>query len=243
MMSKRAALGVVLLGLTCLLRAEEAPEVEDNDTSPLHQALLNYKSGHYDEARAAIDAAEKAKPGDLPTEILKSRILTEQHDYADGEKLLRGLLTPAGPFEVQLALGDLLLRKGSFDRAAKYYSLALQAKPNDPDITLKLVYAKVGASDLLAAGEYASHLSPLDPKNPYDDHASYYFAKAAIAQATGKSQEADDAIQTSRTIYGVTVTNRYLRLYLEIFASSETNANSDVTPPPLIKPAPSGAKQ
>jgi tetratricopeptide (TPR) repeat protein len=252
---KWAALGLILLASTILLRAEDAPEVEENDTSPYHQALLNYKSGHYDEARTAIDAAEKAKPGDpqieFKIELLKARILTEQKDYAAGEKLLRSFYAPAdltqvpqnaNAVETELALGDLLLRKRSFDRAAKYYNLALQAKPNDPDITLKLVYAKVGASDLLAAGQVASHLKPLDPKNPYDDHASYYFAKAALAQATGNSQGADDNIQTARTIYGITVTNRYLKLYLEIFASSDKSANPDVTPAPLVKPAPSGAK-
>ena len=160
------------------------------------------------------------------------------------------LLTPTGPLEVQLALGDLLLRKRSFSRAAKYYSLALQAKPDDPDITLKLVYAKIGASDMVEAGQYASHLKPLDPKNPYDDHASYYFAKAALAQAIGKTQEAEDDIQTARTIYGITVTNRYLKTYLEVFC--RLREKPDVTPkllrptsPPLVKAGsgPRGAKR
>jgi tetratricopeptide (TPR) repeat protein len=231
------ALGLILLGSTILLRAQDT--TDDQPLTPYGTALLAYKTGKYDEARTAIDAAEKAKPGDVPTEILKAKILTEQHDFAGGEKLLRSLLTPAGPPEIELALGDLLLRKRSFDRAAKYYTLALQAKPNDPDIILKLVYAKIGVSDLIGAGQYASQLTPLNPKNPYDDHASYYFAKAALAQATGKSAEADDAIQTARTNYGVTITNRYLKTYLEFFTPSEKN--SDVTPPPLVKPAPSGS--
>jgi tetratricopeptide (TPR) repeat protein len=211
-------------------------EPEDNDTSPLHQALLAYKSGHYDEALTAIDAAEKAKPGDVRTELLKAKILTEQHEYDEGEKLLRSLLTPTGPVEVQLGLGDLLLRKHSFDRAAKYYALALAAKPNDPDITLKLVYAKIGVADLISAGDYASHLSPLDPKNPYDAHASYYFAKAALAQATGNVQGAEDQIQVARTFYGNTVTDRYLKTYLEVFAAPDKGANTDLVPSPLIKP-------
>jgi tetratricopeptide (TPR) repeat protein len=155
---------------------------------------------------------------------------------------LRPLLTPTGPVEVELALGDLLLRKRSFDPAAKYYSLALQAKPNDPDITLKLVYARVGSANLLEAQQYASRLTPFDSKNPYDDHASYYFAKAAIAQATGNAQEADDAIQAARTNYGMTITNRYLKTYLEVFASSGKSPNPDMTPPPLLKPAPAGDK-
>jgi len=231
--ARSLALGMILLGLAPLLRAEDAPEPADNDTSPLHQALLAYKSGHYDDARIAIDAAEKATPGDLPTEILKARILTELGDFTGAEQALRPLLTPNGPLEVQLALGDVLLRKRSFDRAAKYYSLALQAKPNDPDITLKLIYAKIGGSDLLNAAKYASQLQPLDP-----DHPSYYFAKAALAQATGKTQEAEDDIQTARTIYGITVTNRHLKTYLEVFAASGKSPTSDTTPPPLLKNPP-----
>ena len=241
-MMRWAVVGLILASVFGLLRAQDAPEIEDTDTSPLHQALVDYKAGKFDEARVAVDAAEKASPGDLPTELLKAKILTEQHDYAGGEKLLRGLLTPTGPVEVQLALGDLLLRKHSFDRAAKYYTLALPAKPGDPDIILKLVYAKVGAADLIAAGQYASQLKPLDPKNPYDMHASYYFAKAALAQASGKTQEADDAIQQARTNYGNTITDRYLKTYLEVFAHSDQGPNPDLTPAPLVKPVPTGAK-
>jgi len=240
------ALGFILLGLVTLLRAQNAPAADDAQ-SPYHQALFDYKSGHYDDARVAIDEAEKAKPSDLPTEILKARILTELGDFDGGEKVLRPLLTPDGPLEVQLALGDLLLRKRSFNSASKFYDLALQAKPDDPDITLKMIYSRVGASDLLTAAKYASRLKPfdpavdpLDPKHP--GKPSYYFAKAALAQATGKSQEAEDDIQTARTFYGITVTNRYLKTYLEVFASSETAPVSDMTPPPLIKAAPSGAK-
>jgi tetratricopeptide (TPR) repeat protein len=210
---------LVLLGWPALLRADDAPE-EDNDHSPYHVALLDYKAGKFQEALDALNqtGGTVAPAQDDKIVILKSRVLTELK---------------------QLALGDLLLRKRSFDRATKYYSLALQAKPNDPDIALKLVYARIGVSDFVGAGQYASHLTPLDPKNPYDDHASYYFAKAALAQATGNAQGAEDNIQTARTIYGITVTNRYLKTYLEVFASSEKGSASDITPPPLVKNPPS----
>jgi len=242
--ARSIALGFILPGLTTLLRAQDAPEVVDNDTSPYHVALVDYKAGKFQEA---YDAMAPFNQGSAPSNlvqfyVLESKVLTELKRYDEGEKLLRGILTPTGPLEVELALGDLLLRKRSFDRAAKYYSLALQAKPDDPDITLKLVYAQIGVGDLVDAGQVASHLTPLDAKNPYDDHASYYFAKAALAQATGNSQGADDAIQTARTVYGMTVTNRYLKTYLEVFASSGKTPASDMTPPPLIKPAPDNSK-
>ena len=57
-----------------------------------------------------------------------------------------------------------------------------------------------------------------------------------------RSQGADDNIQTARTIYGITVTNRYLKLYLEVFAAADKNGQSDVTPAPSVKPVPTGAK-
>jgi len=246
---RRWAAAVVILmaacGITCAATdgsVQISAVLGDDDTSPLHQALLDYKTGKFDQARTEIDAAEKAKPGDLPTELLKAKILTEQGDFTDGEKLRRSFLTPTGPVPVQLALGELLLRKHSFDRAAKYYVLAHAAKPDDPDIILKLVYAKIGGADLIAAGQYASQLKPIDPKNPYDMHASYYFAKAALAQAAGRTQEAEDAIQEARTNYGNTITDHYLKTYLEVFAPSIKGPNSDLTPPPLIKPVPDGAK-
>jgi tetratricopeptide (TPR) repeat protein len=234
------ALGLILLDLTPLLRAQDAPD--NQPLTPYQTALLDYKTGKYDEARTAIDAAEKANPGDPATEILKARILTELADYTGAKKVLEGLngnpsLTSELGEAQRMALGDMCLRAHEFNDAAKVYESLLSQKPGDPDLILKIVYTRVGVSDLLDASKYASQLKPLDP-----DHPSYYFAKAALAQATGKAEEADDNIQTTRTIYGITVTNRYLKTYLEVFASSPKAPASDITPPPLPKSAPSGAK-
>ena len=248
--ARSIALGFILLAVTPLLRAQDAPEVVDNDTSPYHVALVDYKSGDYGKALVAIKAAIKANPNDdIPTDILYARILTELRQYDAAEKWLRSMYAPSPPeklnqdanvLQVELALADLLLRKHSFDRAAKYYSLALQAQPNDPDLILDLVYTSIGSSDLITAGKYASQLKPVDPAHdPLDPkhpgNPSYYFAKAALAQATGNSQGADDSIQNARTIYGITVTNRYLKTYLEVFAPSAKTTDSDITPPPLLQ--------
>lgn len=184
-----------------------------------HQALLNYKSGNYDAARVAIDEAATAQPDNIPTAILKARILTELHQFKEAKNALEGLngnpgLTPTYEEGRLMAFGDLCLRQRSFDEASKFYEMAIASKPGDPDITLKIIYARVGAGDYVMAEKYASGLKPLDPLNP-----SYYFARAALAEATGKSVEADEDIQTVRTIYGISVTNRYLKSYLPIFAS------------------------
>jgi tetratricopeptide (TPR) repeat protein len=234
--TRSTALGLILAALTTVLRAEDAPD--NPPLTPYGAALLDYKTGRYDAARAAINAAEKARPGDLRTEILKARILTELGDYAGARKALEDLngkpgLTPEISDAQSLAFGDLCLRKRSFDEAAKFYESLLSRKPGDPDLILKVVYTRVGVSDFVDAAKYASQLKPLDP-----DHPCYYFAKAALAQATGKAEEADDAIQTSRTLYGITAANLYLKTYLELFASAEKGPASDMTPPPLIKNPP-----
>lgn len=244
-------LGFILLGGASLLRGQDESPVQDSNTSPYHLALLDYKTGKYDAARTAIDAAEKANPGDLATQVLKARILTEQHDFAGAKKVLEGIngkpgLTPEIQDGQDLAFGDLCLRERSFDEAAKFYESLLSRKPGDPDLTLKIIYTRIGASDLVAAAKYASQLKPfdpaqdpLDPKNP--GNPSYYFAKAAIAQATGKTGEADDDIQTARTLYGIMTTNRYLKTYLQFFASANKSPASDMTPPPLLKPSQAGS--
>jgi predicted Zn-dependent protease len=234
------ALGAALVLQTPGLHAQDATNAQaaqdnapDTDSSPYHQALLNYKSGNYAAARVAIDEAETEKPNDLAVAVLKGRILTEQHDFADGETLLRRYLGPNGPPAVQLALGDLFLRARDFSHAANLYDQALASKPGDPDIMLKLIYAKISLGNLVAAGKLASLLKPLDPVNP-----AYYFAKAALSNATGDSAAADEDIETVRTIYGSTVANRYLKIYLAVFSARSTPAGA---PLPSTNAAPNHA--
>lgn len=240
------AMGLSALGLlafpggTIPAPAQNPDEVVDTDTSAYHRALLAYKTGKYQDAYDYLDhARDSIAPQDAEkVAILESKILIQLQRYAEAEKVLRPLLTPTGPIEVQLALGDVLLNKRSYERASKYYGEALKEKPDDPDITLKLVYARIGAGDLVGAGQYASKLQPMDSKNPYDAHASYYFAKAALAQAGGNSTEAESQIQDARTIYGITVANHYLKAYLEFFATENKGPASELTPPPRSQDAP-----
>jgi tetratricopeptide (TPR) repeat protein len=214
------------------------PEVSAPGT-PYSEAIVAYKAGSYDKAFADIEGVDPATQDDNFV-ILEARILTELKRYDDGEKLLKDRIQveeqkqakPAVVDELLLALGDLFLHKRAFDRATKFYTVILKDKPNDPDLALKLIYCHVGENDLRGADELATKLSPFDPKNPYDDHASYYFARAAIAQALGRTQDAEDDIQEARTNYGVTITNRYLRTYLHLFATHATDPKSGIAPTP-----------
>ena len=214
------------------------PEVSAPGT-PYSEAMVAYKAGNYDKALGAIEGVDPAAQDDNFV-ILEARVLTELKRYDDGEKLLKDRIQaeeqkqakPAVLDELLLALGDLFLHKRAFDRATKFYTAILKDKPNDPDLTLKLIYCHIGENDLRGADQLATKLSPFDPKNPYDDHASYYFARAAVAQSLGRTQDAEDDIQEARTNYGVTITNRYLKTYLHFFSAANADTKSGIAPTP-----------
>ncbi len=217
---------------------ETAP-TPDNPRTPYEKALLNYKAGKYDAARMLIDEADQESPGDVPTEMLKVRILAELHDFHGAHQALNSLydrsdLTPAYAAALTLATGDLNLRERHFDEASKAYEQFLQAQPADPDAKLKLVYARLGVGDLVKAGKLASELKPMDAASP-----AYYFAHAALTHSGAAAGDEEQDLQQARTIYGITVTNRYLKTYLEVFAPDK----SATAKPGSAKPAPSGKAQ
>ncbi len=222
--------------------AAPPPEVSAPGT-PYSEAMVAYKAGSYDAAFAAIQGVDPATQDDNFV-ILEARILTELKRYDDGEKLLKERLQAeeqkqAKPAELDpllTELGDLLLHKRSFDRSAKFYAAVLKDKPNDPDLTLKLIYTCIGENDLRGADKLSSTLSPFNPKDPYDDHAAYYFARAAVAQSQGRTEDAEEDIQEARTNYGVTVTNRYLRTYLHFFAAPKADVKAGISPTTPAKP-------
>ena len=186
--------------------------------TPYEKALLNYKSGKYDAAKLLIEEADQADPGDARIEMLKERILVELHDFKGAHQALNSLydrsdLTPAYAAALALTTGDLNLRQHRFEEASKAYTSYLQAQPGDADTKLKLLYARLGVGDLVQAGKLESELKPFDAASP-----AYYFAQAALARSGSGSGDEEQDIQQSRTIYGITLTNRYLKTYLEVFA-------------------------
>ena len=230
-----AAIGIYVASAFLPTAANLAAQ-QNNDA--YSQALSNYKLGHYDAARLAIDDAEKAAPGNPDTEILKCRILTELGQFDEAAKALETLnnnpqLSPADGDKRTLAYADLCLRKRDFASAQKFYESLLARQPDNPDLKLKLIYAEINAGDLISAGKYASQLKPLDQDNP-----SYYFAHAALAEATGKSGDADQDIETVRTIYGITVTNRYLKTYLQVSSPHAKTGIAPGAPAPATNAAP-----
>ena len=209
----------------------------DQPSSPYEQALLNYKSAKYPAAKICILQAEKETPDSVPIEMLKARIEIEEHDFAGARHVLDTLyartdLTPAYGQDLTLTAADLSLRQRKFEDASKLYLSYLDAQPADADAKLKLVYARLSVGDLVTAGRYASELKPLDTATP-----AYYFAQAALAHASGTGNEQQD-IEQSRTLYGITATNRYLKTYLEVFSSPQGADINGALNPPTGRPSP-----
>jgi len=206
------------------------------------KALLNYKAGKYNAAKLLIDDADAETPGNAPIEMLKVRILAELHDFHGAHQVLNTLydrtdLSPAYSAALTLTNGDLNLRERRFEDAGKAYAAYLVDAPADADTKLKLIYAKIGVGDLIAAGKLASELQPMDATTP-----AYYFAHAALAHSGATNGDEEQDIEQARTIYGITVTNRYLKTFLEVFSSDKGPAGA--TPVPgAPKPAPSGKAQ
>jgi Tfp pilus assembly protein PilF len=219
----------------------DAGDAPESPESPYAKALLNYKSGKYAAAQVLIDQADQEEPGNVPILMLKVRILAELNDYAGAHKVLTGLydrpdLTPAYAAALTLTDGDVALKQHHFDAAAKAYETYLDAQPNDADAKLKLIYARLGMGDLVTADKYASELKPLDATTP-----AYYFALAAIAHSSGNGDPEQD-IQQARTIYSVTLTNRYLKTYLEVFSPEKAPASGN-SAPSAKNSAPAGRAQ
>jgi tetratricopeptide (TPR) repeat protein len=210
--------------------------------TPYEKALLNYKAGKYDAAKVLIDDADQTTPGKPAIELLKVRILAELHDFHGAHQELNSIyqesdLTPSYLAALTLTNGDLNLRERHFEEAAKAYESYLQNRPTDTDAKLKLVYAKLGVGDLITAGKLASEFQSSDAATP-----AYYFAHAALAHAGATTGDEEQDFEQARTIYGITLTNRYLKTYLEVF-SPEKGAGSDAATPNAAKPAPSGKAQ
>jgi tetratricopeptide (TPR) repeat protein len=223
--------------------ADAGTDVPESAQSPYQKALLNYKSGKYEAAKVLIDAADQEQPGDVPIEMLKVRILTELHDFKGAHQVLNSLydrsdLTPAYAAALALTTGDLNLRQHRFEEASKAYTTYLRDQPNDVDAKLKLIYARLGVGDRVQAGKLESELKPLDAASP-----AYYFAHAALARSGAASGDEEQDFQQARTIYGITLTNRYLKTFLEVFTPDKGKDAALNPPPPSSGGAPSGKAQ
>ena len=150
-----------------------------------------------------INDAEKDQPGEPNTEILKSRILTELGRFGRGEESAQYPSTtiPTSPRPTALnrtaAYADLCLREKDYPGAHQVLRIgSRQPSPTTPTSSFTLVYSYIGGRrppprpQLLHqnSNRWTRSIPPII--SPH----------AALAEATGKDAEAENDIETVRTI-------------------------------------------
>jgi tetratricopeptide (TPR) repeat protein len=179
--------------------------------------VIAFNHGDWPGAKSAVEAAQKIKPEEPRAKLLLGRIALEQGDFATAEKEIKAVTVSEHPPELAYEfLGDVYFRKKDYLQSRDAYATFLGQKPKNEDGVLKLIYSELGAGNVMTASE---ELLKLDPYN--DVHPGYYFAKAAIAQASGKAAQAEKHLQMARTMYGNKTFADYMKTYLELFPPQE----------------------
>ena len=202
------------------VRAEELSESYRN-------ALVAYKSDHYDEAMSEVGKSVAESPKEARPYLLRGRIQAALHHYPEAEQDFRAALKLDHSSSLAyLFLGDLFYQQRNFHDAWVNYSTYHHQSPEDADGTLKLVYCALGSQKIGEAQRLADSLNLFDEKNP-----AAYFAKAAVARALEKEptgKESGDApvseparlLHQAELLYGHLVYTAYIQDYLLLVAAT-----------------------
>jgi tetratricopeptide (TPR) repeat protein len=187
---------------------------EGNFEETYRSALIAFKNEKWEEAQTQALAAEKLKPEDAKPTLLRARLAQAQKQWKEAEKLASEAIKKDGHYPpVQFYTGEIYFGQRKWSEAQVFFHEALQLRPNDPDIILKLVYCNLGTKD---SGAATTRLTKLDAFHA--SHPGYYFAKAAIARSAGRLEESDKIIQNARTLYGNLTLNDFMKDYLFLFS-------------------------
>ena len=168
-------------------------------------AFAAFRAGQLEEAMQRVDAMLAAEPPVARTLELKGRILHALGRYEDAEKFyFQAVEKDPGLTSVHFHLGEAAFRRASWADALQYYSVHLREQRGARATALKLVYCYVASDNLTDAAKWMQALDPTDELEP-----TYYFARAALARASGKPEEAAAALRQARTLYGNEVFARY----------------------------------
>lgn len=172
---------------------------------PFQEAFVAYKAGQLEEALQRVDALLAGETPSARTLELKGRILHAQGRYDQAEPFyFQALEKDPTLASVHFHLGEAAFRRASWADALQYYSVHLGAQRGSRATALKLVYCFAASENLTDAGKWMQALDPSDELEP-----TYYFARAALALASGKPTAAEEALRQARTIYGNDTFNRY----------------------------------
>jgi tetratricopeptide (TPR) repeat protein len=162
------------------------------------EAFVAYKAGKWEEALQRVDALLLKTPVPARVFELKGRILTRKGEPAQAESFLfMALERDSELVSAHFHLGEAAFRRKEWGDALAYYLIHLKHAPDSKATILKLVYCQIATDQLARAAQFILRLDPSDEFEP-----GYYFARAAVALASGKDKAAAEALAQARTIYG-----------------------------------------
>ena len=218
----------MLLPLACLLlqvaRGTEPAVLEDS----YQAAFAVFKAGRLDEALQRVDALLIKSPAEARTLELKGRVFLAQGKYKEAQDFFFNAVDKSPDLHTcHYFLGEAAFGQTHWGEAVQYYKIYLSKVPAGKQAVLKMIYCFLATRNLTDAAKWITTLDPVDELHPY-----YYFARAALASATGKPGESQEVLQQARTIYGNDVYRDYepdLLVILKII-NTDQKARSETKP-------------
>lgn len=191
----------------------------------LQNAFVAFKNGDLKAARTAIAEAQKLEPKNARAKLLEGRVLQAERKFPEAtETILSAIeLDPAVP-RAQYYLGESLLAQGEVLEARGAFAAMVKAEPKNKDARLLVAMCEARLGNLRDASELALTFDPTDPVHPGAN-----FANAALAQASGRTADATEELDSARTTYGPQIWSRYMKSYLLVFPPKQ--AAGEPAPP------------
>jgi len=157
----------------------------DNVDGQLQNALVAYKRGDHQAALALLQAVLAKEPKNAKAKLLEGRVYAAQKKY---EEATNAILTaieddPAAVPRAQLYLGEALLAQHKVLEARGAFAAQLKTEPKNKDALMLYAMCEAKLKNLQQARDAALQLDQMDAIHP-----GYFFANAAIAQASGKPE-------------------------------------------------------
>lgn len=202
----------VWCGLVALATA--APTVQD--------VLLDLAGGRATAALAKAEARLAAHPSEAKAHEARGRALHALGRYDEAvEAYFKALELDPQLDSAHFYLGEAAFAQRYWPEAIEFYRVHAAKTKGAPRTVLKLVYCHIANGNLNEAGQWLARLDPFDDAFP-----GYYFAKAAFAQAMGKTDEPAKLLQQARTLYGNAIANEFEIEMLHIL-KKETGPTKD----------------
>jgi len=168
--------------------------------------LAHLGLGERQKARASIEAALIAKPGDLYAMVAQAQLTAAESDLPGALKLVDAALAAApDDIEALRLKADLQINQGQLDEGVKTLEHLLRVRPDSLPARLVLVATLARKGDV---GRATAELEPVKKAMPQAPHTLY--AEALIAYKRGDMAAAREAIQAVLSVAPDSVPAIYL---------------------------------